>query len=113
MKPYILIILLFGQTLLFAQTKSENIAFTYGEFKAGYATSQFGANLKDQINAGNFSNSGGGLFTLGAYHKFKNINHLNFGGKFSALGASPAKGDNGQEMFFNWWGQQFQLNIIH
>jgi hypothetical protein len=29
---------------------------------------------------------------------------LNFGIKFKALGASPAKGDNGQEMFFNYWG---------
>jgi hypothetical protein len=87
-----------------AQISQEKKSFTYGEFKAGYATNQFGINLEEQYDAGNFGSSGGGLFTLGAYHKFESINHFNFGGKFSAVGAAPAKGDNDNEMFFNWWG---------
>ena len=87
-----------------AQVSSERKSFTYGEFKAGYAVSQFGKNLEEKYDAGNFSTSGGGLFTLGAYHKFESINHFNFGGKFSALGATPSNGDNKDEMFFNWWG---------
>lgn len=87
-----------------AQISSEKKSFTYGEFKAGYAVSQFGKNLEEKYDAGNFGSSSGGLFTLAAYHKFENINHFNFGGKFSALGASPSKGDNGNEMLFNFWG---------
>lgn len=87
-----------------AQINPEKKSFTYGEFKAGYVANQFGSNLEEQYDAGNFGNSGGGLFTLAAYHKFESINHFNFGGKFSALGASPSKGDNENEMFFNWWG---------
>ncbi len=87
-----------------AQIDSEKKSFTYGEFKAGYAVSEFGKNLKETYDAGNYGTSGGGLFTLGAYHKFESINHFNFGGKFSALGATPSKGENGNEMFFNWWG---------
>jgi hypothetical protein len=87
-----------------AQIEPKKKSFTYGEFKAGYAVNQFGSNLKEQYDAGNFGNSGGGLFTLAAYHKFESINYFNFGGKFSALGASPAKGGNENEMFFNWWG---------
>ncbi|MFM9911554.1 MAG: hypothetical protein ACKVOW_19685, partial [Chitinophagaceae bacterium] len=63
-----------------------------------------GKGLKEKYNAGNFSNSGGGLASLAAYHKFKKINNLNFGLKYKSLGAAPSKGDNGQEMFFNYWG---------
>ena len=87
-----------------AQVSSERKSFTYGEFKAGYAVSQFGKNLKEAYDAGNYSTTGGGLFTLGAMHKFESINHFNFGGKFSALGATPSEGDNGNQLFFNWWG---------
>ncbi|WP_310555380.1 hypothetical protein [Flavobacterium sp.] len=87
-----------------AQINPEKNSFTCGEFKAGYAVNQFGSNLEQQYDAGNYGNSGGGLFTLAAYHKFESINHFNFGGKFSALGASPAKGDNENEMLFNFWG---------
>jgi hypothetical protein len=89
---------------LMAQTNSERKSFTYGEFKAGYGVSQFGKNLEEQYKAGNFGTSSGGLFTLAAYHKFEGVEHFNFGGKFSALGATPSKGDNGSEMFFNFWG---------
>lgn len=87
-----------------AQVSSERKSFTYGEFKAGYAVSQFGKNLEEAYDAGNYGTTGGGLFTLGAMHKFESINHFNFGGKFSALGAGPSEGDNGNELFFNWWG---------
>jgi hypothetical protein len=98
------IILLFGQTLLFAQTKQENISFTSAEFRGGYGISIFGKGLKEKYDAGNFSNSGGGLASLAAYHKFKKINNTIFGIKYKSLAAAPAKGDNGQEMFFNYWG---------
>jgi hypothetical protein len=98
------IIFLLGQTKMFAQVKSENISFTSAEFRGGYGKSIFGKGLKEKYEAGNFSNSGGGLASLAAYHKFKKINNVIFGIKFKSLGAGPAKGDNGQEMFFNYWG---------
>jgi hypothetical protein len=97
-------LLLFGQTLLFAQSNPENVSFTRAEFRGGYGLSSFGEGLKERYAAGNFSTSGGGLATLAAYHKFKNVNCFNFGLKYKSLGASPSKGDNGQEMFFNYWG---------
>ena len=87
-----------------AQVGIDKKSFTYGEFKAGYAVSQLGKNLKERFEAGNYSTTGGGLFTLGAYHKFESINYLNFGGKFSALGASPSEATGGNQLFFNWWG---------
>ena len=102
-----IIILFFGQTFLFAQTKQENISFTSAEFKGGYGITIFGKGLKEKYDAGNFSNSGGGLASLAAYHKFKKINNLIFGIKYKSLAAAPAKGDNGQEMFFNYWGAAF------
>ncbi len=95
---------LFTTILANAQIDSDKKSFTYGEFKAGYAFSQFGKNLKERYDAGNYGTSGGGLFTLGAYHKFESINHFNFGGKFSALGASPSEATGGNQLFFNWWG---------
>lgn len=99
-----IIILLFGHTFLFAQTKKENISFTVAEFRGGYGVNIFGKGLKEKYDAGNFSSSGGGLASLSAYHKFKKINYLNFGIKYKSLGAAPSKGDNEQEMFFNYWG---------
>ena len=104
----ILIALLFEHTILLAQPeKKENISFTRAEFKGGYGITIFGSGLKERVNAGNFSSSAGGLASLAAYRKFKKINHLNFGVKYKSLGAGPAKGDNGQEMFFNYWGAAF------
>ncbi len=103
-KTIIVVSLLIAQIISFAQTKSENISFTSAEFRAGYGVTQFGSGLKEKYEAGNFSTSGGGLFTLAAFRKFKNVNYLNFGIKFKALGAGPSKGDNGDEMFFNHWG---------
>lgn len=100
----LIIVLLFGQKLLFAQTQKENESFTVAEFRGGYGVNQFGKGLKEKYYAGNFSSSGGGLASLAAYHKFKKINYLNFGIKYKSLGAAPAKGDNEQEMFFNYWG---------
>ena len=78
--------------------------FTYGEFKAGYGINQFSSGLRERFENGNFSASGGGLFTIAAYRKFQKVNHLHFGLKFKALGAAPSSGDNNEEMFFNFWG---------
>jgi hypothetical protein len=91
-------------TNVIAQESQENQSFTYAELKGGYGVSIFGKGLKERYDAGNFSTSGGGLFSLAAYHKFKKINYLNFGIKYKSLGAGPATGDSLQEMFFNYWG---------
>ncbi len=104
MKNIISTIFLFGHTFLFAQTKKQNISFTVAEFRGGYGINIFSKGLKEKYEEGNFSGSGGGLASLAAYHKFKNIDHLTFGIKYKSLGAAPAKGDNNQEMFFNYWG---------
>jgi hypothetical protein len=87
-----------------SQSKKDNISFTYAEFRAGYGVSSFGKGLKEKYDAGNFSTSGGFLASLAAYRKFKNVNYINFGVKYKSLGAGPSKGDNKQEMFFNYWG---------
>jgi hypothetical protein len=87
-----------------AQVVEENQSFTYAEFRGGYGLTIFGKGLKERVNKGNFSNSGGGLACLAAYHKFKKINYLNFGLKYKSLGAAPARGDSMQELFFNYWG---------
>jgi len=98
------LIFLFSQAVLLAQTKQTNESFTYAEFRGGYGINLFGNGLKERYNSGNFSTSGGGLATLAAFRKFKKVNYLNFGIKYKSLGGAPAKGDNGQEMFFNYWG---------
>ncbi len=87
-----------------AQSKNDNISFTYAEFRAGYGVTSFGKGLKEKYDAGNFSTSSGFLASLAAYRKFKNINYVNFGIKYKSLGAGPSTGDNNQEMFFNYWG---------
>jgi hypothetical protein len=48
MKNILLIILLIliGQTILRAQSNSDNLAFTYAEFKAGYGINMFGTGLR-------------------------------------------------------------------
>jgi hypothetical protein len=91
-------------TKLCGQTQDESTSFTYAEFRGGYGVTMFGSGLKEKYDAGNFGTSGGGLASLAAYHKFKKINHLNFGLKFKSLGAGPSNGNNGDEMFFNYWG---------
>lgn len=111
-KTAILSVLVFIAGILpaFAQNKSEGTAesnsneFTCGEFKAGYGITQFNDGLQERFESGNFSTSGGGLFSVAAYRKFNAINHLHFGLKFKALGAGPSAGDNNEEMFFNFWG---------
>jgi hypothetical protein len=100
----LIIALLWATTVLFAQNSDENIAFSVAEFRGGYGVTIFGSGLKEKYDAGNFATSGGGLASLAAFRKFKKINYLNFGIKYKSLGAAPAKGDNGQEMFFNYWG---------
>jgi hypothetical protein len=106
MKYLILIIvaILIGCTFLFAQTNNGRASFTSAEFRTGYGISSFGKGLKEKYDAGNFSTSGGFLASLAVYRKFRSIHYLNFGIKYKSLGAGPSKGDNGQEMFFNYWG---------
>jgi hypothetical protein len=87
-----------------AQSTPENISFTCAEFRGGYGITSFGKGLQEKYKAGNFSTSGGGLASLAAFRKFKNVNYANFGIKYKSLGAGPAKGDNDEEMFFNYWG---------
>jgi hypothetical protein len=101
---FFILLILFGYNSLLAQTKSNNVSFTVAEFRGGYGISKFGSGLKEKYDAGNFSSSGGGLASLAAYRKFKKINFVTLGIKFKSLGATPSKGDNGQEMFFNYWG---------
>jgi hypothetical protein len=91
---------------------SSNNSFTYGEFKFGYGITQFGNGLKENFEAGNFSTSSGGVGTIAAYHKFNKIPFLNFGVKFKALGGAPSSGDDGYEMFFNYWGTGFGLKYF-
>jgi hypothetical protein len=95
-----------------AQTKWENNAYTYGEFKVGYGLTQFSTGLSEQFESGNFSPSGGILASIAAYRKFEKINHLHFGLKFKGLGAAPSSGDNGQEMFFNFWGTAISVKYF-
>jgi hypothetical protein len=105
MKNILLIaVLWFGKTVAHTQTAPENKSFTIAEFRGGYGVSIFGTGLKERYQAGHFSSSGGGLASLAAYHKFKKINFWTFGIKYKSLGAAPSNGDNGQEMFFNYWG---------
>ena len=42
-----------------AQVGIDKKSFTYGEFKAGYAVSQLGKNLKERYETGNYSTTGG------------------------------------------------------
>jgi hypothetical protein len=78
-------------------------AFTTAIFQTGYGVTQFGEGLKEAYKAGNYGSSGGGLFYFGFYRKFSKVSNLQFGMIFKALAASPAKGDNGNELFFNTW----------
>lgn len=101
---FLMAILPFFMGQVSAQNTTTATTFTYAEFRGGYGITLFGTGLKERYEAGHFSTSGGGLASLAAYHKFKKINSLNFGIKYKSLGAAPAQGDNGQELFFNYWG---------
>jgi hypothetical protein len=101
---FVVVCVTITMTYSFAQTQGEPISFTYAEFTGGYGKTIFGSGLKEKYEAGSFSNSGGGLASLAAYHKFKKINYFNFGLKYKSLGAGPSNGKNGDEMFFNYWG---------
>ncbi len=92
--------------------KWESSAFTYGEFKVGFGSTQFSSGLRERFEKGNFSSSGGGIATVAAYRKFEKLNHLHFGLKFKGLGASPSSGDNDEEMFFNFWGTAFSTKYF-
>lgn len=84
-------------------SSAQTSAFTYGEFKVGYGSTQFLSGLKERYEQGNFSASGGSLTSIAAYRKFEKINRFHFGLKFKGLGAAPSVGDLGEEMFFNFW----------
>jgi hypothetical protein len=100
---FLFLLFLCAQIGLLAQTE-ESVSFTYAEFRGGYGKTIFGSGLKEKYEAGNFSNSGGGLASLAAFHKFKKLNYVNLGIKYKSLGAGPSTGNNGDEMFFNYWG---------
>jgi hypothetical protein len=104
MKNYLLTVLLALAAITQTFAQEERVSFTVAEFRGGYGISIFGEGLKEKYEAGNFGTSGGGLASLAAFHKFKKVNYWNFGLKFKSLGAGPAKGDNGEEMFYNFWG---------
>jgi hypothetical protein len=92
--------------------KWESNAFTYGEFKAGYGINQFSSGLSERFENGNFSTSAGGLASIAAYRKFDKLHFLHVGLKFKGLGAAPSTGDNGEEMFFNFWGTAFSAKYF-
>jgi hypothetical protein len=102
--PLLIFILIALAGSAFGQNVKRDTSFTFAEIRFGYGTNYFGEGLSEDYEAGNFSSSGGFLATLAAYHKFKKINHTVIGMKYKSLGAAPSKGDNGREMFFNYWG---------
>ena len=104
MKQLLLTLALIGALFSLRAQNSTSDAFTYGEFKLGYGTTQFGEGLKPVFEAGNFSASGGLLASIAVYRKFAKLNNFNFGLKFKALGAGPSTNNAGDEMFFNYWG---------
>lgn len=120
MKPFFLILILFGTIALqghgqpaSSETNSKsNDRFTYGEFKGGYGITRFSTGLNERFEKGNFSRTGGGLFSIAAYRKFGNLNHLQLGLKFKGLNASPSRGDNNNEMFFNFWGTSVSMKYF-
>jgi hypothetical protein len=96
--------LVLAGTLAASASSQNDEELTYGEFKTGYGVTQFGPGLSDRFNSGNFSTSGGGLFSIAAYRKFEGIDNLHFGIRYKAFGAFQSRGDNGEEMFFNFHG---------
>jgi hypothetical protein len=102
----------FAQTESTTTSENSSNSFTYGEFKAGYGVTQFSTGLKERFESGNFSRSGGGIFSVAAYRKFKKLNYIHLGLKFKGLGAAPSRGDNNSEMFFNFWGTAFSIKYF-
>lgn len=86
--------------------------FTYGDFKAGYGIMQFSSGLNQGFDIGNFSTSGGDMFSVAAYRKYSTINNLHFGLKFKGLGAASSRRDNNDEMFFNCWRAAFSTKYF-
>jgi hypothetical protein len=92
-----------------AQGTASNVSFTTGELRTGYGITRFGTGLKEAYEAGGFGTTGGGLYTLAVYRKFARIPYLQLGLKFKALGAGPSMGNNGNELFFNYWNNGFSV----
>jgi hypothetical protein len=117
---FLVSIVCFSSHIVTAQTnaasnqanKWESNSYTYGEFKIGYGVTQFSTGLSERFENGNFSTSGGSLASIAAYRKFNKINYVHFGLKFKGFGASPSNGDNGEEMFFNFWGTSISLKYF-
>ena len=103
------ILLVFGLSLS-AQEK-EQVSFTYGDFRMGYSQTIFGSGLEERFNEGNFSNSGGFIASVGAYRKFKKINYAQLGLRFQSMGAAPSQGDDGYELFFNFWAASVGVKV--
>ena len=78
-------------------------AFTFAVFGVGYGVTQFGEGLEARAEAGGFETSGGAVASLAVFRKFRRLPHVALGLRYKNLGASPARGDDGAEMFFNYW----------
>jgi hypothetical protein len=48
----------------------------------------------------------------GAYRKFKKINYVQLGLRFQSMGAAPSSGDDGYEMFFNFWAASIGIKVF-
>jgi hypothetical protein len=97
----------FAQKEFIHNAKNGYSGSTYGEFKSGYGVTRFNSGLRERFETGNFSTSGGGLFSVAAYRKFNKKNNFHVGLKFKSLGAAPSEGANNEEMFFNFWAAGF------
>jgi hypothetical protein len=48
----------------------------------------------------------------GAFRKFKKINYVQLGLRFQSMGAAPSSGDDGYEMFFNFWAASIGIKVF-
>ena len=91
-------------TEAYAQSSGNaDTAFTFGVFGVGYGVTQFGEGLESRAEAGGFETSGGAVASLAVFRKFRHVRYVALGLRYKNLGASPARGDDGEEMFFNYW----------
>jgi hypothetical protein len=98
--------------LAISAQEKERVSFTYGDFRMGYSQTIFGTILEERFHEGNFSNSGGFIASVGAYRKFEKINYVQLGLRFQSMGAAPSSGDDGYEMFFNFWAASIGIKVF-
>jgi hypothetical protein len=103
-------LIVIGQSL--SGQEKEQISFTNGDFRMGYSQTIFGSGLEERFDQGNFSNSGGFIASVGAYRKFKKINYVQLGLRFQSMGAAPSTGDDGYELFFNFWAASVGIKVF-